>query len=262
MKQSTLLVFFVLFYFVPLAQSSGIKGSWYSADQEVIVIEDTSGTLENLMQRGEEFHKINITKDKISFLKQYYSSATNYTILYTDRFDFKIVAQNDSILELQPSSSFSKDFFLNRGNIKFIRKDYWKSKGLNLDKIFFHSSECFGSCPLIDFEINSTGFVKYKFGGWAADSSKRGHFIGQMPDSIYKHFKKALENCQMETLRWNNVTCCDGVVVTLIIYFNDERKYIRSMLSSVVTNDLLNFFYTLNTKMEFTKTDQKFYMEE
>jgi hypothetical protein len=262
MKHLTLLGFFVLSYLVLFAQNSGIKGIWYSPDQEVIVIEDTSGILENLMQRGEDFYKINLSKNKITFLKQYYSSASNYNILYTDRFDFKIINHNDSILELQPSSSFSKDFFLNRGNIKFIKKEYWKTKELSFEKIFFHSSECFGSCPFIDFEINSKGFVKYKFASWAADSSNRGHFIGQMPDSVYQHFQKLLQNCQLETLRWNAVTCCDGVVVTLIIYFNKERKYIRSMLPSVVTNDLLSFFYTLNSKMEFTKTDQKFYMEE
>jgi Domain of unknown function (DUF6438) len=251
-----------MLYFIPLAQNSKLMGAWYSKDQEVIVIEDTSGRLENLMQKSENFQKIDITRKVISFHKQYYSSATNYNILYTDKYDFKILQLDDSVLVLQPLSSFSKSFFVNRGKIKFIKKEYWKSQNLRFDKIIFHSSECFGSCPLIDFEINSTGAVKYKFGGWAADSASRGHFIGQMPDSVYSLFLNKLQNCQLETLRWNSVKCCDGVVVTLIIYFNNERKYIKSMLPSIVTYDLLSFFYTLKSKIKFTRTDQKFYMEE
>ena len=262
MKHSTLLGLFLLLYLFPLAQKRDISGIWYSVDQEVIVIGDTSGRLENLMQGGQDFAKINVSKNKISFLKQYYSSATNYEILYTDKYEFKILNHNDSILELLPISSFSKVFFQNRGKIKFKKKEYWQSKNLHFDKIFFHSSECFGHCPLIDYEINSKGFVKYKFGGWAADSSKRGHFVGQMPDSTYLLFQRILKNCQLETLRWNSTRCCDGVVVTLIIFFNNERKYIKSMLPSIVTDDLLNFFYTLDSKMNFTITDQKFYMQE
>lgn len=262
MKHSSLSIFFAFLCLSSFAQNSNLKGAWYSSDQEIIVIEDTTGMLENLMQAEESFQKINILKNEISFQKQYYSSRTNYNILYTDKYNFKILESNDSILVLQPSSSFSKTFFLNRGNIIFKRKEYWNSQNLHFDKLFFHSSECFGSCPLIDFAIDSTGSVKYKFGGWAADSIKRGHFIGKMSDSVYSEFKNILRNCQLETLRWNSIECCDGVVATLIIYFNNERKYIKSMRPSILTSDLLSFLYTLDSKMEFHRTDQKFYMEE
>ncbi|MGG9962925.1 DUF6438 domain-containing protein [Ferruginibacter sp. SUN106] len=258
-----LIAFFLLLFYVPLlAQHNQLKGTWYSADQEIMVIEDTSGRLENLMQRGEDFSNLVVTKKAISFRRQYYSSRTNYNVLYTDKFDFKILNCNDSVLTVMPVSDFSKKFFLNRGTIRFVKKQYWISKDLKVGKVFFHSSECFGSCPLIDIEIDPDRTVKYKLGGFATEAAKSGHFIGKMPDSTYQFFLLLLQNCQLETLRWNSVQCCDGVVVTLIFYFNKERKYLKSMLPSVITNDMLDFFYTIESKVVFKRTDEKFYMEE
>jgi hypothetical protein len=262
MKHSAILSFFLLFQIVLLGQHNQLKGIWYSADQEVMVIEDTSGRLENIMQRGDDFSSIKISKKTISFLKQYYSSATDYKVLYTDNFNFKILSLNDSILEVEPNSTYSKDYFLNRGKIKFVKKEYWKTKQLDISKIIFHSSQCFGSCPEIDIQIDADKTVKYKLYGYAVEKSKQGHFTGQMSDSVYETFLSILKNCQIESLRWNSTVCCDGAVVTLIFYFNKERKYLKSMLPSTLTEDLLNFFYTIESKVEFKRTGQKFYMEE
>ena len=104
---------------------------------------------------------------------------------------------------------------------------------LVLSKIVFHSSRCNGLCPKLDFEIDSNNdifvFREFYLTKSKIDKKNSGNFKGTVKNQDYQKLIAALDNLNLDTLEFPDVKCCDGIVSTIIIYFNGKRKYLKSM---------------------------------
>jgi len=206
--------------------------------------------------------------DTLSFQKQYYSSATNYEKLYVDRYDLIVMEQTDSSLTVRPSSKLSKKFFNNRKSLRFIKQEFNKDKSITFEKIIYHTTSCFGSCPTIDLEIDSNRNVYLKgqfYKGnsmFEIDSVSSGQFIGRLNETLFTELIDIIQTCNMKTLVFPEIHGADGPVTTLIIYYNGQRKYLKSMFPPTIADKLIEFLYLVNTKVDLTRTDEKRTIEE
>jgi hypothetical protein len=237
-------------------------------------IEDTGDLkndnyLSNSKLRDENFFELYIYGDTLSFQKRYYSSATNYEKLYVDRYDLKIIKSNDTSLVVIPVSLFSKTFFQDRTILKFTKQAFAIDTSIRFDKIIFHTTECFGKCPVYHLQIENSKQLKlnaqvvYKPGsGFQRDKDLQGYFIGQLSDTTFEKLVKAIQTCNLRTLKMNSALCCDGSVNTIIVYFNGQRKYFKTMFPPTIANELIRTLYDICEEGGLTKTFDKFKIEE
>lgn len=254
-------------------QLAKFKGIWITPAQELMQIEDT-GDLKNdnylsNSKLSDENFELYIYGDTLSFQKRYYSSATNYEKLYVDRYDLKVIKSNDTSFVVRPVSAFSKKFFQDKPKLTFTKQAFAVDTSINFDKIIFHTTECFGTCPVYHLQVDKSKQVKlnaqvvYKpRSGFRSDTASQGYFIGQLSDTTFEKLVKAIQTCNLRTLKMNNALCCDGSVNTIIVYFNGQRKYFKTMFPPTIANELIRTLYDICDEGGLTKTVDKFKIEE
>jgi hypothetical protein len=272
MKLSLILTLF-LFCSNVNAQLDKLIGIWITPENELMAIHDTINQYDNSNMLGngirDEGMSFFIKGDTLSFQKRYFSSRTDYKILYVDRYDLKIIKQSDTTLIVQPVSKLSKAFYKDKTTISFTRQEFARDKSIKLEKIIFHTSSCFGTCPTYHLQIDSIKQAmlyaeevfpdNYEF---KRDSSKMGYFTGTIADTTYNKLISLLETCNLSTLEFDGAQCCDGSVITIIVYYNGQRKYLQSMFPPAIADSLISYLYAICARTALQKTKDKFIIEE
>ncbi|MCC6634331.1 MAG: hypothetical protein IT251_02365 [Chitinophagaceae bacterium] len=136
---------------------------------------------------------------------------------------------------------------------------------MQFDKIVFHSSTCFGSCPQIAIEINREGGTKLKrqfFNESATQTKERsGEFKGHISKEALDGLMLELNHSNYETLQFPNVDCCDAPVITIIVYAKGKKVYLRSMMPPKDAGDLIKYLTELTTTVELPLAEDKFEIE-
>ena len=128
-----------------------------------------------------------------------------------------------------------------------------------------------GECPTYHLEIDKSKKVKLyseqvyiehdKF-MYETDHSKVGYFTGAISDSIYSMLVKELKKCGIDTLTFKDVTCCDGSIKTIIVYYNGRRKYLKSMDTPEIARPLISLLRNICQSKYLHRTQEKFKIEE
>ncbi len=262
----------LLTWTVSYGQLDKLTGTWITPSQDLMLITDTGDLKNNNYLSNSKLHDENfelyIYGDVLSFQKWYYSSATNYEKLYIDKYDLTILNRTDTSITVRPSSSFSKKFFDKRTSVTFIKQEFSRDKSIKLEKIIYHTTSCFGSCPTINLEIanDRTFYLEGEFykdnSMYEMDSIKSGAFIGKLNDTLYNELINILQTCNLRTLIFPEVHGADAPVTTLIIYYNGQRKYLKSMFPPIIANKLIEFLYLVNERANLTRTNVKQKIEE
>ncbi|GEM_PF-3459926 len=126
------------------------------------------------------------------------------------------------------------------------------------EKIIFHSSRCFGTCPRIDLEIDSNQnvYVSREFFKTKGETEIEysGQFRGSLEHNDYKKLITLLGAANLHNLNFPNVTCCDAPIITIIVYFNGQRKYFKSMTPPNDAQELVTFLKTIGTDKSYNIT--------
>jgi hypothetical protein len=268
----TIFILAILIWTTSYGQLDKLKGTWVSSSNDVMVINDTINKYSNsnmlCTSDRDEGMAFYLFGDTLSFQTRYYSSKTSYKKLYIDRYDLLIVGKTDSSLTVSPSSNLSMKFFNNRTNLKFIKQEYNRDKTIILEKIIYQTTSCFGSCPTIDLEIDNdksiyvSGKFHKGFSEYEIDSLKSGQFKGKLTDSLYNELIAILETTNLRTLEFPEKIGEDAPVTTLIIYFNGQRKYLKSMFPPTIADRLIKFLYEVNQKTKLTRTNENRILEK
>lgn len=270
--RTTLTILTILIWTTSYGQFDKFKGTWISSTGDVMVINDTLNKYDNsnmlCTSDNDEGMAFYLIGDTLSFQKQYYSSATNYEKLYVDRYDLVITKRTDTSLTVRPTSLLSKKFFNKRANITFIKQEFNRDKSIVFEKIIYHTTSCFGSCPTIDLEIRNdkSVYLKGQFYNdnsmFETDSIRSGLFAGKLNDTLYDELIDILQTCNLQTLSFPERHGADAPVTTLIIYYNGQRKYLKSMFPPTVADKLIEFLYLISEKANLTRTNEKRTIEE
>ena len=140
-----------------------------------------------------------------------------------------------------------------------------KSNEINLTKLIYHSSRCYGPCPTIDMEIDSNRHIyvtRQRFHFKEPIDSGSGYFAGILPQEKFDSVIHLLKACDYNNLTFPDVNCCDGVITTLIIYSNGQRKYLRSMTPPQKAGKLISYLHEIGLNEPLAKTDKEIKLEE
>ncbi len=145
-------------------------------------------------------------------------------------------------------------------------------KNVKLDKIIFHTSMCFGTCPTFHLQVDNNREVKlyaeevYKnpneFSSFEIDTTKTGYFIGIVADTIFRKLTNELNDLGLDTLEFDGASCCDGSLITIIVYYNGKRKFLKSMFPPYKAHKLIGTLYDICETSKLTRTTEKFNIED
>jgi hypothetical protein len=117
------------------------------------------------------------------------------------------------------------------------------------EKLVFHSSRCYGTCPEIHFQIDRNGIMilnrQFYQSKSESDTSKSGNFKRFLTKEQFKKLLTKANSITYEELQVPKTLCCDLPVITLIIYYSDKRYYFKSMNYPKVTESLISFLKQL-----------------
>ncbi|WP_166968108.1 DUF6438 domain-containing protein [Yeosuana marina] len=267
------LIFLILIISLNISFSQSIvpEGKWISDENEMISFNSEYDNKSSLTSkiRSDDFY-LEVFNDTLSFQSRYYTSADDYKKMITDRYDFKIQKMTDSILTIKPISKFSISFFGNDNPVTFKNQRFIKDKNFKFEKLVFHTSTCFGSCPVIHLEILKDGTFKldgtyYKNRSYnSKDTERSGSFTGILKDEELKELNDLIVKSRITTFEdtKGNMFCCDGAVKTIILYHNGKRNYFKAMFEPRLVQELISFLYQIDKKAELTRTDEKFEFEK
>lgn len=126
------------------------------------------------------------------------------------------------------------------------------SKAFKFEKIIFHTTLCFGNCPTYHLQVDNDKKIKlyaedvYKNDSTIQrDKAKIGYFTGTVSNILFIKLTNALKKIGLDTLEFNGETCCDNSVITIIVYYNGKRKYLKSMFPPAKAHKLISTLYEI-----------------
>lgn len=253
-----------------VTQLNELKGKWVNTDNDFLEINDTSSNLNFLDESGFGTFYLEYFGDTLSFQSRGYSSATNYTILNIDSFNMKVIAVSDSFLSVVPLSLYIKNYYNNKDTIRFIRQEYFVDEGLIFKKIIFHTTICYGDCPVYHLELLSSGHarlhkervhVKGEGRHQPIDSTIIGYYSGIIKDTSLQKLVHTIKTINLQNREFGGELNEDLSTITLIIYYNDQRKLIQITWFNRVLDNLMNQLYRICDKEKLEKIDNIFELE-
>lgn len=145
-----------------------------------------------------------------------------------------------------------------------------KEKTHSFEKIIFHTTGCFGTCPTYHLQLDSNKKIKLfaervykndKDFSFDLDTAKTGYFNGVASDSTFTLLDNELKSIGLDTLEFDGASCCDGSLITIIVYYDGKRKYLKSMFPPDKASKLIGILYDICEKSTLTRTTQKFEIE-
>lgn len=144
-------------------------------------------------------------------------------------------------------------------------------KTVKLEKIIFHSSSCFGACPIYHLQLDSNKtfklYAEEVFKDNAEpftmnfDTNKIGYFIGQASDTSFNNLTTELKNIGLDTINFSGPMYTCGSEITLIVYYNGKRQFLQSSYPTPKADKLISSLYQICQTSKLTRTTEKFNIE-
>ena len=140
----------------------------------------------------------------------------------------------------------------------------------SFEKVIFHTTSCFGTCPTYHLQVDPNKQIKLfaesvykndKGFSFEQDTAKIGYFKGIADDSTFAILDKELKNIGLDTLEFDGASCCDGSLITIIVYYDGKRKFLKSMFPPDKANKLIGTLYGICDKSILKRATQEFDIE-
>ena len=140
------------------------------------------------------------------------------------------------------------------------------------EKIVFHTGPCFGACPIYHLEVSGKGAMKlhaehvYKDVAIPNESNenkkKMGYFVGSLNAKKLKALEEAIIKMGPDTVQFNGPNCCDGPVVSIILYYGGKRKAFTAMFPPQAASALINYLNQLCREFAWQRSKNAFTVED
>lgn len=272
MKKYFLILFIAVFSNI-FSQFSlkDLRGVWISKNADLLAIRNVTNEFEDENIIGKAGKEVNLNVylrgDILSFQKKYYTLESNFEKAMIDSFNLKIVSQNATTIVLKPNSKSAISFFKTKRNITFTKQEFLKDPSIVFQKIVFHTTGCYGACPIIDLEINKereiylNGTFFKDFSMFDIDSTLSGQFKGVIDESLLNRLTFLLQTCNLKTLKVNENLEPEMAVTSLIIYFNDEKRAFKFNTTPAILTELVDFLTLINQEVSLTRTNKRRVLE-
>jgi hypothetical protein len=148
------------------------------------------------------------------------------------------------------------------------------SKKINskFEKITFHTSKCFGTCPEYHLELKQNRkiklYIEKAYKDHKLDTEKIGFYRGKLNKETYNEFLSILKKIDLEKsgiesppIEANTIILREGSQLTLILYFDNERKPIKYIYPAGLWQELMSFLYKIADDKNLLKVNEEIEIE-
>ncbi|HEY0092275.1 MAG TPA: DUF6438 domain-containing protein [Flavobacterium sp.] len=142
-----------------------------------------------------------------------------------------------------------------------------KKEADKFEKVVFHTSRCFGDCPVYHLQVNNDktfllskeeSVRSAKQSAMGTGQSETDYFKGKVRDEDYSLLLSELE--KTDSLKFKGENCCDAPLRTIISYYNGKRKYVQTMFPPEKAKPLIEVLMRICKSENLTPTE-KFVLE-
>lgn len=155
---------------------------------------------------------VKITSDSLFIHPQ-----TKYSKVFIENTDKSYITKfhvNSDYVELYESDIYS-----------FVSESTLHDSTLRFNGLYFSSSTCYGSCPSMEFEIDSLGNINFE--GRMNTGKFKGNFLGKLTNEQLDSFIDLLKSSALDYMPEQLVGGIDFPNYNLIILYNGKRKEIK-----------------------------------
>lgn len=136
--------------------------------------------------------------------------------------------------------------------LNYRRRNEVYTDTIKFEKLVFHSTGCFGYCPIMTIEIDNKKNLKYIGGQF---SHIKGNYSSTLSDSLYAELINILRISELDKLKNNNSKVEDVPVYTIAISYNQKNRLLKSYRLPLVANELLNYLMHITKRVKLNKND-------
>jgi hypothetical protein len=144
-----------------------------------------------------------------------------------------------------------------------------KQAAFKFQKIIYRTSGCFGSCPEYQLQLDNKKKLKvhaekmYVAGSEPArDKEKEGYFTGVISTKKLQEISNTLASSGLDTVTYFGPPCCDVPQKTIIIYYNNKRKVIKTLFPPASIEKMVKEMEKLMLNAELKRTSKPFRIED
>lgn len=148
----------------------------------------------------------------------------------------------------------------------------YKKNDNRFEKIIFHTSKCFGTCPEYHLEINQKKEIKLHiekvYEKRTLDTFKIGYYKGKLDDETYLELLSLIEHIDIEKSgniepksESNTILIKEGSQLSLILYFKKQRKSMIYIHPVGHWQKLMTYVHKIANSENLTKVAEKFEIE-
>lgn len=136
---------------------SNLSGKWIDQSNGFLEVGDTTS---NTNYRGENVGMmgkyLEIRGDTLSFQNRYSSSEDNHSTKRIEKSDFKVISLSKKYLTITPLTESAAKLF-KTDTINLTKQQFAVNEHIIFEKIVFHTTHCFGHCPVYHLEVLRDG---------------------------------------------------------------------------------------------------------
>lgn len=141
------------------------------------------------------------------------------------------------------------------------------------EKIIFHTTKCFGTCPEYHLELNNNKeiklYIEKAYQKRELDTSRIGYYKGKLDKVTYVEFLELLEKMDLDKSgiieperEPNTVVLRETSQLFLILYNDKKRKPIIYIYPAGHWQKIMAFLYKIAEDDSLIKTNEKLYIEK
>ncbi|WP_149243238.1 hypothetical protein [Dyadobacter sp. 32] len=224
----TIILNLICFVTTSFGQKPKLLGTWVTKAGEQMIVDDPRENRYNFLTNSAGISKnvyLQILNDTLCFHEDRNGDSGHGQLHY----DLAIISKTDSTLELRPCSVLSSKFFNNKPILQFTAQPFTIDQSIRFEKLIYHMrGSWFAHNVDLEIDKNKSFYLSSMSDrhGWAR--RKQGHYNGMLSDSLYKELIWCLQTCNLRQIRFDQLDIKDTDEVTLIVYFNGIRRYLRS----------------------------------
>ena len=187
-----------------------------------------------------------IIGDTFRIIKPEYYDSSNH--------DYIIKDFTADLLTLIPLNKYWRTLYISdtpKEILTFRDRHKIYTDSIVFQKINFSSTTCYGSCPELSFQIDSSKQMKFKGGKYAV---KEGQYKAVLSDQLYSELLRILAISELDKLKDLSDLNIDAPTYSIEVYYNGKSKSFKSFRFSYIATELLNYLIELPKKVEFQES--------
>ncbi len=193
-------------------------------------------------------HKYKFSNDTLRILEQGFHRNESYEYVVKEFSSNKLVltAINHNFRTLDFEDSVGR-------TLEFVSQDKIATDSIQFEQLLFSTTNCYGFCPAMTFQIDNTGLLKFKGEKHAV---KQGFYQAKLSKELLQELNSILGLSELDKVRNNNHFNIDASTHTLDIYYNRKVKYIKTAFVPFVLDKLLAFLLNIPQRIELKSIDE------